>query len=235
VPVQVAEPLVTLDEWDLLQAALDTVQAGYLSARPAEASPLAGVAVCFDCGVPLHHSRNAVKRGERRYVYRRYRCQTRKCVAIPADILEELAEESFLYEVGDLEVRERVWVPGDSHEAELREAVNGFDELTKTAGRAVSAAAKQRLQKQLDALDTRIAELESAPAREARWEYRTTGGTYRSVWEASDTVARRELLVRSGIKLAASIHGVGDRRTAYNPGALRSEIRVPAEITENLG
>jgi hypothetical protein len=119
-PIQVGEPLVTLDEWDLLQAALDTVQAGYLSARPAEASPLAGVAVCLGCDVPLHHSRNAVKRDKRQYLYRHYRCQTRQCVAIPAETLETMAEEAFLYEVGDLEVRERVWVPGDSHEAELR-------------------------------------------------------------------------------------------------------------------
>ena len=230
-PIQVAEPLVTLDEWDLLQAALDTVQAGYLSARPKEASPLAGVAVCLDCGVPLHHSRNAVKRDKRRYVYRNYRCQTRRCVAIPAETLETLAEEAFLYEVGDLEVRERVWVPGDTHEADLREAVTALDELTQAAGRARSATGKQRLQKQLDALDARIADLESAPAREARWEYRPTGGTYRSVWEASNTQARRALLVSSGIKVAASISGVGGRRSASNPGSLQFEIRVPAELS----
>ena len=124
------------------------------------------VSLCAStAGFRLHHSRNAVKRDKRRYVYRNYRCQTRRCVAIPAETLETLAEEAFLYEVGDLEVRERVWVPGDTHEADLREAVTALDELTQAAGRARSATGKQRLQKQLDALDARIADLESAPAR----------------------------------------------------------------------
>ena len=230
-PIQVAEPLVTLDEWDLLQAALDRVQESRRGIRRAEASPLAGVAVCLVCGLTLHHDRTTA----RGHVYRYYRCQNRCTAMLPADTLETLAEEAFLYEVGDLAVRERVWVPGDSREAELREAVNGFDELTKAAGRAVSATAKQRLQKQLDALDALILELESAPACEARCEYRPTGGTYRSVWEASDTDDRRELLQRSGITVAASISGVDGKRSASNPGSLQFEIRVPAEIGQNLG
>ena len=58
-----------------------------------------------------------------------------------------------------MEVRERVWVPGDDHEAELREAVTAYDELTSAAGRAQSQTAKQRLQRQLDTLDARIADL----------------------------------------------------------------------------
>ena len=230
-PIQVAEPLVTLDEWEPLQAALDRVQESRRGIRRAEASPLAGVAVCLVCGLTLHHDRTTA----RGHVYRYYRCQNKCTVMLPADTLETLAEESFLSEVGDLEVRERVWVPGDSREADLREAVTGYDELLKTAGRAVSATAKQRLQKQLDALDAQIAELESAPAREARWEYRPTGGTYRTVWEESDTDARRDLLHRSGIRIAASISGVGGKRSASNPGALQFEIRVPAEISQNLG
>ena len=230
-PIQVAEPLVTLDEWELLQAALDRVQETRRGIRRAEASPLAGVAVCFVCGLTLHHSRNRARGREYRY----YRCENRCAVMVPADILEELVETTFLEEVGDLEVRERVWVPGDSREADLREAVTALDELTQAAGRARSATAKQRLQKQLDAVDARLADLESAPAREARWEYRPIGGTYRTVWEVSDTDARRELLRRSGITVAASIDGVDGNRSPSNPGSLKFEIRVPAEIHSRLG
>jgi site-specific DNA recombinase len=229
-PIQLAEPFVTLDEWELIQAALDRVQESRRGIRRAEASPLAGVVVCVECGLTLHHDRNT----SRGHVYRYYRCQNRDTVMIPADTLETLAEEAFLDEVGDLEVRERVWVPGDSHEAGLREAVTALDELTQAAGRAVSATAKQRLQRQLDALDARIADLESTPAREARWEYRPTGGTYRSVWESSDTGARRELLRKSGITIAAGISGIEGKRSASNPGAFNFEIRVPPEITANL-
>jgi hypothetical protein len=42
-------------------------------------------------------------------------------------------------------------------------------------------------------------------------------------------------LVKSGITIAASISGVGGNRSASNPGVLKFEIRVPAELTANLG
>lgn len=233
-PVQIAEPLVTLDEWDLIQAALDRTRESFKDSRRAENGPLSGLVYCFRCGRKLHHERNRVRRPQygKQYDYRYYRCQDRCSALIPAEDLETLAEESFLHELGDSEVRERVWVPGDSHEADLREAVTALDELTKAAGRARSATAKQRLQAQLDALDARIVDLEQAPAREARWEYRGTGQTYRSVWEASDAEARRELLARSGITLAARIDGVAGKRSASNAGAFLFEVRIPDELRD---
>lgn len=249
-PVQLAEPLVDLDEWELIQAHLDRIQQSRKGTRRFMNSPLTGVVVCLRCEEPMFHDRNTVKReakayggkkasqddsGKISYEYRYYRC--RSCNGmIPAEDLETLAEESFLAEVGELEVRERVWVPGDSHEAELREAVTALDELTAAAGRMTSATAKQRLQRQLDSLDARIAELEQAPKREARWEYRPTGQTYRHVWESlgSDVDARRELLVRSGITLAAKIDVEGGNRSKSNLGAFTAEIRVPEEIRQRL-
>lgn len=221
-PVQMAEPLVTLDEWELLQAALDRVQESRRGILKAKASPLAGIAVCAECETTLHHDRNTVKRGDVSRVYLYYRCPNRDTALIPAEYLEELAGEAFLKEVGRLKVQERVWVPGDTREAEMREALTALDELTQAAGRAKSATMKQRLQRQLDALDTKIAELESAPKREARWEYRPTGGTYGSVWKASDTDERRELLRRSGITLAIS-------RTPKT-NSYKFELRIPPEV-----
>jgi hypothetical protein len=125
-------------------------------------------------------------------------------------------------------------VPGDSHEAELREAVTAYDELTSAAGRAQSQTTKQRLQRQLDALDARIAELESAPAREARWEWRATGETYGAVWAAADADGRRELLSRSGIRLSAAITGLEGKRSASNMGAFQFHLLVPEEITRHV-
>ena len=126
-------------------------------------------------------------------------------------------------------------MPGDSREAaDLCEAVTGYDELLKTAGRAVSATAKQRLQKQLDALDAQIAELESAPAREARWEYRPTGGTYRTVWEESDTDARRDLLHRSGIKDRREYQRCGGKRPRAIPDRSSSRSGYPPRSVRTL-
>jgi len=221
-PIQLAEPLVTLDEWELIQAALDRVQQSRRGILKGEPSPLAGLVVCYECGQTLHHDRTTVHRSENRYVYRYYRCPNKDSAMIPADDVAQLAEDAFLEKLGDQEVRERVWVPGDSREAEMREALTALDELTQAAGRAKSATMKQRLQRQLDALDTKIVELESAPKREARWEYRPTGGTYGSVWKASDTDQRRELLRRSGITIAIS--------RIPKTNAYKFEIRIPPEL-----
>lgn len=250
-PVQLAEPLVNLDEWELIQAALDRTLEARKDARRSEVSPLSGLVFCAEtnhssdcpndgagassqpcdcprCGEPLYHDHNTIRRPSKTYEFRYYRCRSRKHTMLPADELEELAEEQFLHHLGDMAVRERVWVQGDTHEAELREAVTALDELAKAAGRAVSATAKQRLRGQLAALDARIAELETAPTREARWEYRATGGTYRDVWESAGVDERRELLRRSGITFGARV--VGGRGSKAREFA----IQVPTEITQRM-
>ncbi|AFU20709.1 hypothetical protein GOOSE_33 [Mycobacterium phage Goose] len=183
----------------------------------------------------MHHDRYLVKRPYGDYPYRYYRCRDRHGKNLPAELVETLMEESFLARVGDYPVRERVWVQGDTNWADLKEAVAAYDELVQAAGRAKSATAKERLQRQLDALDERIAELESAPATEAHWEYRPTGGTYRDAWETADTDERREILRRSGIVLAVGVDGVEGRRSKHNPGALHFDFRVPEELTQRLG
>jgi site-specific DNA recombinase len=227
-PVELAEPLVTLDEWDAIQAILDGNQDARKDARRTEASPLAGLIFCAGCDAPLHHDLSTVKRANRTYEYRYYRCRDnqREHPMIPAAELEVFAEDQFLDELGSCEVQERVWVPGDSREADLREAVNAYDELTKTAGRAVSTTAKQRLQAQLAALDAQIAELEAAPAREARWEYQATGETYAEAWQAADTAGRRELLQRSGITFTA--RNLGGKAREVN-------VRIPFDLRERMG
>jgi site-specific DNA recombinase len=87
-----------------------------------------------------------------------------------------------------------------------------------------SATTKQRLQRQLEALDTKIASLESAPVNEAHYEYRETGQTYRQVSEGLDSQGKATQLAKSGITLAAGIKI--DGRSKYNAGASYSDIRT---------
>jgi site-specific DNA recombinase len=230
-PVRLADPLVNDDEWTLLQAALDKAAARFTNAKRAAASPLSGLVTCAVCGSTLHFDGGVTK--GRFYGY--YRCPNRDTTQLKAKDLETIVAEEFLDQLADVEVRERVWVPGDDHEAELREAVTAYDELTSAAGRAQSKTAKQRLQRQLDTLDARIAELESAPAREARYEWRATGETYGAVWAAADADQRRELLAKSGIRLSAAITGVEGKRSPTNMGAFQFHLFVPEEITEAIG
>lgn len=230
-PLRYSEPLIDSDRWELLQASLDQIQNVRRNNRRPESSPLAGLVNCFECGDTLFHTRY----NSRGHEYRYYRCDINKCtVHIPAGDVESMVEETFLEHVGDWEVQARVWVSGDSRETELREAVTAFDELSATAGKVVSATAKQRLQKQLSALDVRIAELESSPSRESHWEYRSTGGTYREAWEAADEAGKRELLSKSGITFAMSITGIAGKRSKSNAGITRSKINVPPELQANM-
>ncbi|MGQ9348823.1 recombinase family protein [Mycolicibacterium gilvum] len=226
-PVQMAEPLVSEDERELLLAELQR-RTGAPRERGLPA-PLAGVASCFFCGTPLTVTTNR-KSGR---TYRYYRCPNACSSLIPAETAEEIAEETFLADWGPREVTERVWVPGDSHETELRAAVAAFDELSTTAGVLTSRTARERLQRQLSALDARIAELESTPAREGRWEDRPTGERYADVWQRDPAPeARRSLLQRAQITVRLGISGVETRRSRFNDGTWHVAISSPTAVPD---
>lgn len=220
-PLQMADPLVTVEEYQRIQKHLDGIKQSRANVKRTKASPLSGVAICEDCSEKLHHDTTKVSK----YIYHSYRC--RPCsIRVKAELLEAEVEREFLKQLGDVQVRKRVWVPGDSRDAELAEAVSALDELAAAAGRAKSATAKQRLQLQLDALDDRIAELEQAPSREGGWDYVPTGETYGSVWESSDTDQRRDLLVRSGITVSASSLAVNLHIPAEIAGLINGDARM---------
>ncbi|WP_280300309.1 recombinase family protein [Nocardia abscessus] len=230
-PVQFANPIVSLDEWELLQAELEGRKEKRVARREKTLSPLAGVLYCLECGSTLHHTRKIARGIEYRY----YRCENKDIHDIRAEFVENLVEELVLDEIGDVEILERVWVPGDSKEADLREAITNVDELTKALGRASSATVRERIQNQLSALDARIVELEQAPARESRWEYRPTGGTYREAWESNDANGRRELLKRSAITCRIRLSGIEGKRSTDNAGTVSFEVLFPSELWTNLG
>lgn len=269
-PAQVGPPLVTDDEWSRIQARFAANQEGRRGTRQAQASPLSGLVSCLGpcshlrarqecpdgcpgtCGQPMHFDVTTPKRGDKKYRFTYYRCRG-NCGSpkIRAEELEALAEETFLAELGDSEVRERVWVPGDSHEAELREALAALDELSEAAGKMTSQTARTRLQSQLVAIDARIAELEQAPAQEARWEYRAvcsgscppsckghgpehTGQKYRDVWEVATPEGRRDLLGKAGITFSAqAVGGRGSKALKFRVNYSKALGALGVPVTES--
>lgn len=220
-PVQLAEPLVSDDERTLVLAELHRAQG--VPRERGEPAPLAGIVVCWFCGTRLTMTRQKKK-------YRYYRCPKACSSLIPADDAETLAEEAFLAEYGNREVVDRVWVSGDTNETELRKLVAAFDEISSTAGAMTSRTAKDRFQRQLAALDARIAELESQPAREGGYEDRPTGELYRDVWDReTDPAVRRDLLKRAEVFIRIGISGV-DRRTPNNGGSWHAEISSSSRV-----
>ncbi|WP_162264250.1 recombinase family protein [Mycobacterium sp. Root265] len=199
-----SEPLVTDEERELIIAELARAEGG--PRERGDAGALVGVAACWFCETPLTTTRQTKKlaTGTKEYGY--YRCPNNCTPLLPLESAEEFAEKTLLDALGDEAVSERVWVPGDSSESELRAAVAAFDELSLTAGRMTSKTAAERLQRQLAALDAKIAELETSPVREGGYADRPTGQTYREAWEAAgDAGARREMLQRIGFGLRMGI------------------------------
>ena len=221
-PVLMAkDPLVSDDERELIAAELERAEGGPRVRHGAGA--LVGVARCWFCETPLTTTRQhkTLKGGASKY-YSYYRCPNACSGLTHMETADEEFERSLLGSFGDEPVTERVWVRGDDHETELRNAVAAFDELTAAAGSLTSRTAKDRLQRQLAALDARIGELETMPSREGRYENRHTGETYRQVWErtADDPEARRDLLQRIGVdfrlgvrdgQLLSHLVALGDR------------------------
>jgi len=225
-PVLKGEPLISRAKFDQLQATLNA--RSVTKSRTTKASPLLGVVVCKQCDKPLNFRRQTV--GGKEYAY--YYCPDKHGHQLPAEMLAQHLEENFLHELAHEKVRQRQFVPPESHQSELDEAVRAVDEITPLLGTVTSETLKTRLLRQLAALDAKIAELEKLPTREARWEYVETGETYGDVWEVADTEGRRQLLLRSGITLAVTLRNKS--RTPGSGGAWYSEVRVPDDVAARM-
>lgn len=190
-PILKGPPLITQDEYDRVQAALDARK--HPRTRTVKTSPLLQVLFCYDCGHPMYY-RNA-QNGK----YVRYHCPKCKGKQIPADWAEELVEQKFLWENGHRKVTKRVFIPAEDHQIALNEAVRASEELSALLGTITSETMRSRLTGQMRALDERMAELEQLPSRDARWEEVETDKTYLQAWAEADTDERRKLLLDAGI------------------------------------
>lgn len=200
------QPLVTADERELILHELS--RAEQLPRERKESAALIGMVSCWFCETPLTSTRQGkVLAGGERRRYNYYRCPLNCSPLIPMESADEevikLIEDAF----GGEELTKRVWVPGNSNETALKAAVAAFEELTALAGTLTSKTAKDRLQAQLEALDSQIADLESKPIREGRYEDRPTGQTYLGAWEEATTQeARRDLMKRIGVDVRLGVH-----------------------------
>jgi site-specific DNA recombinase len=226
-----AEPLVSQHTYDQLQLALRARPRSGPRKRTTGASPLLGVALCLECEMPLYLKVSKHRDKEIVRVYRYYRCRDGHGQLMVAETVELLLETAFLDEVGDVEVCDRVFIPAEDHQNALEAAVASVDELSSLLGTLTSNTAKERVRKQMKALDFKIAELEQLPESESRFEYRPTGKLYREVWEQSDEQERRQLLLKSGITATVFLEG---KVANGSPGSFTFHLRVPEQVQQRL-
>ncbi|WGH21574.1 serine integrase [Arthrobacter phage Ascela] len=204
-PLQVWEPLLTVHEVERLRAITDwTPTPGRSEAtkegqRRKASRLLSGLIYCPGCGYPLTAKSRKSTTGNALYV-----CEAsargRVCpggVAIECDRVEQEVERQFLRVVGRWSVVEpRVSVREVAGLAAVEEALRETTDALR-APDADLPLLLERLTKLREERD-RLAEAPEEPVVEMV----ESGRTFADAWNASDTIARRSLLINSGAHIS---------------------------------
>ena len=134
-----------------------------------------------------------------------YRCMVCRSY-IRMDDLEDLAVMTFLDQVGDVEVMDRRYVPGEDHSAELSDVYAALEDVRaeRDGGEYSYTGGMDDYRKRTARLSARLAELEVKPSRPAGFELVPTGETFGEKWEQLDAQGRRRLMLGAGYEVRAS-------------------------------
>lgn len=221
--VATAEPLLTRTEFDVVGALLDARAAGNVVRRDTNAL-LLGVAHCEGCGGRMYLNKTRSNQAPAYKCSASSRGETCAAVAtVRADWLDEYTAREFLRGIGALRVTETRFVPGYDPAPEIAATLAEFEDHQRQEGRQRSKAARDAWQRRADALDSRLAELESRERIEPRTEVVQTAQTYATAWADADTAGRRSMLLEAGAYLTVRRGTRGGWRTL-------DERRVSLEV-----
>lgn len=234
VPVMAtADPILTREEFDAIGMLLsDRSVDNKTTDRVDTVALLLRVIHCESCGERMYlHRPSATSKSTSRT--ETYKCgahaRGRICEA-PAIIKREWADEyvqrEFLRILGALEVTHTRVIPGYDPQPEIDATLAEFQEHQVQQGRQKSNSAKAAWQNHADALDARLAELESRKKVEPRTEEIRTGKTYYRLWDRSDIAAKRQLLQDAGAHLSVKRGARGGWRK-LDERRVRFDVRDP--------
>lgn len=180
-------------------------------------NPLAGILFCYLCEAPMHSQAMS----GRSYGY--YRCSAH-CGAKQIRYSDALGltEEIFLREVGDLPMREKVYVPG--HTDELENVRDAIAAVRREKDLGLYDGDDEGYFARLQALADRRAELEKLPQTPG-WEMVDLGETYGQAWRRMGASERRAMLLRSQIRVMLESMG---------KGALKGHLHLPVDVRTAL-
>ncbi|MEV6419773.1 recombinase family protein [Streptomyces sp. NPDC051662] len=204
-PVMATEnPILTREEFDRIGAVLDARSIDNRERKDTDAL-LLRVIHCDHCGGRMYLSK-PTRRGAS--VSNFYKCNSYargESCELPANIRADWADNhvtaEFLRLVGPIQTKHVVEIPGYDPEPELRATLAEFAEHQQQEGRQKSRHARQAWQERADALDNRIADLETREKREPQRIVTSTGRTFADEWAHKDTAGRRAMLVEAGVRL----------------------------------
>ncbi|WP_406491840.1 recombinase family protein [Streptomyces sp. NBC_00846] len=226
-PVQVADPIFTNDEWQVLQTAVEARTRTRVR-RVNGTSPLYGVVYCGECGSKAihkssHHTPSGVD-------YRYYSCgawpKEDRCrrVSVRAEEPEEFIEIEFLQRYGANPVTEKVWVPGTDNTRELESTRKRISRLRHLYVEGEFDDSPKEYKDRMHALRTRETELSAEPVVEGQWSEKATGQTFLELWAGLDLEGQRLQLIKSGYKVL-----IGRKTFTITP-----EPETPQERTARL-
>ncbi|WP_406507162.1 recombinase family protein [Streptomyces sp. NBC_00212] len=197
-PVLASEtPILTREEFDRVGVLLTPKPvAKRPPVRKDSGSLLLRVIHCHGCG-----SRMYLNKGYYSCSSYKYGSDCPAPTAVRADWADEYVNNEFLRLVGPVQITRTIEIPGYDPSPEIDATVAEMEEHDEQKGRRKSKAGMAAWQRRADALETRLAELESREKTEPRREILSTGRTYADDWNNGDTVARRTMLVDAGARL----------------------------------
>ncbi|MFE4972489.1 recombinase family protein [Kitasatospora sp. NPDC056651] len=198
--MQTETPILTREEFDRIGAVLNGRSINN-SERSDTDSLLLRVIHCDSCGGRMYLN----KQEDKTPTYKcNYHARGDKCEApsnVRGDWADDHVEAEFLRLVGPIRTKTVVEIPGYDPEPELNATVAEFAAHLDIQGQQQSKHAAQEWKKRHDALDSRIAELESREKTEPQRVVTDTGRTYADDWATADLAGRRRMLVDAGVRL----------------------------------
>ncbi|WP_162890532.1 recombinase family protein [Streptomyces olivoreticuli] len=211
-PVMATEtPILTREEFDQVSALLaPKPTAEKAPRRPDSSALLLRVIHCDGCGSRMYLNKSSGNYGCSSYKYGTH------CPA-PATVraawVDDYVTAEFLRAAGPVQITRVTEIPGYDPQPEIDATTAEYEEHQTQKGRQKSKAAQAAWQRHGDALDARLAELETREKREPRREAVPTGRTYADDWNAADTEGKRTMLVDTGARLEVKRGTKGGWRT----------------------
>ncbi|MFI8263669.1 recombinase family protein [Streptomyces sp. NPDC085665] len=196
-------PILTREEFDRIGSILDERSIDNSERSDTEAL-LLRVIHCAGCGGRMYLNRQETKANQAPVYKCNYHARGDKCEApsnVRADWVDDHVTAEFLRLVGPIRTKTVVEVPGYDPEPELNATVAEYTAHLEIQGQQKSRHAAQEWQKRHDALDNRIAELESREKTEPTRVVTETGRTYADDWATADVAGRRRMLIEAGVRL----------------------------------
>ncbi len=202
-PVLIGEPVLTREEFQVLQDAMDARTPQRDRVRKDTGALLLGVARCAGCGGNMYLSKRVGGQDYNcRATARGIRCPA--SAGMRADWLEQYVKEEFLARVGDFQMVKVITRKGYDPTPELREVEGELRALYADRDTRRSKTGRMIWEEEVAALERRAETLESTPRQEARTETVETGETYASFWTRHDTAGRRQLLIDAGARVTVT-------------------------------